>query len=174
MVGQEALRRSLTWTPCTGDDSEVVVCAAAAATETELSSTMMCLLLDPAPKQPPVFEAIADSEDTEDPECVIPEDGEWDAMMGKQLKICFRVLHHGDRSLVRFSQQRFLSLPPLLSPPCFHSSSDLFFSSTTSSSCPVALLIPPPLNLLLVPPQTPLNLNLNLPPLKLLSSSFST
>jgi len=102
---KSTLRRSLTWTPCTGDDSEIVLCAAAAATGTELSSTMMCLLLDPAPKMPPEFTAIADPEDAPERECVIPEDGEWDAMMGRELKICFRVLHNGDRSEVRFSEE---------------------------------------------------------------------
>jgi hypothetical protein len=51
------IARTLNWTPCTGQDEEVIVCAAVAAwnASTPYSSPQQCMLLDVVPTKPPVF-----------------------------------------------------------------------------------------------------------------------
>ena len=54
------IARTLNWTPCTGQDEEVIVCAAVAAwnATAPYSSPQQCMLLDVVPTKPPVFNTL--------------------------------------------------------------------------------------------------------------------
>jgi hypothetical protein len=55
----DSLARTLIWTPCTGQDEEVVVCVAASTWNTSavaaISSLQQCKLIDVVATKPPVF-----------------------------------------------------------------------------------------------------------------------
>jgi len=77
------IARTLNWTPCTGQDEEVIVCAAVAAwnASTPYSSPQQCMLLDVVPTKPPVFVPVPE----------IDASSVLHATMGKMLAIKLRV-----------------------------------------------------------------------------------
>jgi len=97
---EDEFDRKLLWTPCTGDDQPVVVCGAAAMSESGapyLQSPQSCALFDPHPKRPPRIAHKGDCQGAANP----GPDGAWVAPMGNLLKVCITAvdIDQGDNSL---------------------------------------------------------------------------
>jgi len=77
------IKRTLNWTPCSGQDEEIVVCAAVSTWNSShaMSSNQQCILLDVVPTKPPEFVEVPGSE----------SDRVLQASMGKLLAIEMRI-----------------------------------------------------------------------------------
>jgi len=83
---EKRVSRSLLWTPCTGQDEEVIICAMASAWNVSsldpsqaYGTTMQCMLIDVLPTKAPAFFHAGDTQDKV-----------YQAYMGKQLEIALR------------------------------------------------------------------------------------